>query len=244
MIDIHSHVLPGIDDGADDLSVAAAMCRLAAEDGCEAMVMTPHQRTPTWENTDRDHLDALRSEVEAATGGRPRLYPGGEIRVDDHLLDELGQLPVSGLVPLADSRYLLLEMDRWLAPADPVSLTHELVVDGWVPIYAHPEMIPYLAEDLDLMRELVAAGALFQVTAMSLVGDFGRRPRQTTCAMLDAGLVHFVASDSHGTDYRPPGLAAARRELARRWGEPMARALTEDHPRAVVEDRPLEGSRS
>jgi protein-tyrosine phosphatase len=238
MIDIHSHVLPGIDDGADDLSVAAAMCRLAAEDGCEAMVMTPHQRTPAWENTDRDHLDALRSEVEAATGGRPRLYPGGEIRVDDHLLDELAELPVSGLVPLADSRYLLLEFNRFGMPPDPLELTHELRVAGWVPVYAHPEHIPFLADDLDLMARLSGLGALFQVTADSLTGDHGRLTRDRATRMVDAGLVHFVASDAHGTQHRPPGLSRVREAIARRWGEDTAFALTERNPRAVVEDRP------
>lgn len=239
MIDIHSHVLPGIDDGADDLETAAAMCRLAADDGCRGMIVTPHQRTPAWENTDRPFLDGLRRRVSEATGGRPRLYPGGEIRVDDRLLDELEGLPGSGLVPLADSRYLLLEFDRWAAPPDPFALTHELRVEGWTPIYAHPEFISFLAEDVTLMRRLADAGALFQVTATSVTGDSGRETRRRVERMLDAGVVHFVASDTHGVGYRPPGLSAARRVLARRWGETTARALTEDHPQAVVENRPL-----
>lgn len=239
MIDIHSHVLPGIDDGADDLETAAEMCRLAAADGCRGIIVTPHQRTPAWDNTDRPLLDALRRRVETATGGRPRLYPGGEIRIDDSLLDRLEALPESGLVPLADSRYLLLEFDRWGAPPDPFALTHELRVAGWTPIYAHPEFIPFLAEDVELMQGLAAAGALFQVTAMSVTGDCGRDTRRRVERMLDAGTVHFVASDTHGIGYRPPGLSAARRAIARGWGEAAARTLTDDHPRAVVENRPL-----
>jgi len=239
MIDIHLHVLPGIDDGADDLSTAVAMCRLAADDGCEALVLTPHQRTPTWENTDRAVLDELRRLVESAADGRPRLYPGGEIRVDGGLLDELEGLPGSGLVPLADSRYLLLEFDRWSAPPDPLGLHHELTVGGWRPIYAHPEFIPFLAEDLELMRHLAGEGALFQITAMSLLGDFDRDTRRLCAEMMDAGLVHFVASDAHGTVYRPPGLAAAYREISHRWGGETAWALTTGNPAAVVADRPL-----
>lgn len=239
MIDIHLHALPGIDDGADDLGTAVAMCRQAAEDGCEALVLTPHQRTPTWENTDRAALDDLRRSVEAASGGTPRLYPGGEIRVDSGLLDELEALPESGLVPLADSRYLLLEFDRWSAPPDPLGLHHELTVAGWRPIYAHPEFIPFLAEDLELMRHLAEEGALFQITAMSLLGDFDREARQLCADMMNAGVVDFVASDAHGTDYRPPGLAAAHREIAGRWGEETAWRLTTGNPQAVVADRPL-----
>jgi protein-tyrosine phosphatase len=239
MIDIHLHVLPGIDDGADDLATAAAMCRMAAEDGCEALVLTPHQRTETWDNTDRPRLDALRRAVEAETGGTPRLYAGGEIRVDDEILADLDALPASGLVPLADSRYLLLEFDRWGMPPDPMELTHELTVAGWVPIYAHPEHIPFLSQDLELATRLAGLGALFQVTADSLAGDHGREVAQRTARMVDAGLVHFVASDAHGTTYRPPGLSRVHRLIARRWGEETAWTLTTGNPRAVVENRPL-----
>ncbi len=239
MIDIHLHVLPGIDDGADDLATAAAMCRIAAEDGCEGLVLTPHQRTESWDNTDRPRLDALRRAVEAETGGTPRLYAGAEIRVDGEILAELDALPGSGLVPLADSRYLLLEFNRFGMPPDPLELTHELRVAGWVPVYAHPEHIPFLAGDLELMAQLAAAGALFQVTAGSLAGDHGRLTLDRASQMVDAGLVHFVASDAHGTGFRPPGLSRVRDLIARRWGDDAAWTLTSGNPRAVVEDRPL-----
>jgi len=240
MIDIHCHVLPGIDDGADDLATATAMCRMAAADGCTGMVLTPHQRTELWENTDRSRLDALRRRVEESLAGAgPKLHAGGEIRIDAELLSELDRHPGTGLAPLADSRYLLLEFDRWAPPPDPVDLTHELLVADWVPIYAHPEFIPFLAADLGLMRHLADQGALFQLTAGSLTGDHGGETRDLCHRMVDAGLIHFVASDTHGTSHRPPGLSRARALLARRWGEDVAQALTLDHPRAVVEDRPL-----
>jgi len=86
---------------------------------------------------------------------------------------------------------------------------------------------------------LVGRGALTQITAMSLTGDFGRRPQNDAVALLEAGLVHFVASDSHGVRRRPPGLRRAFRTIADRWGEEAARRLTTDNPRAVIEDRPL-----
>lgn len=243
MIDIHCHVLPGIDDGADDLATAVAMCRMAAEDGCDALILTPHQRTELWENTDRGLLDRLRDQVTAAVAqDGPQLHPGGEIRIDGGLLDELDRLPVSGLAPLADSRYLLLEFDRWATPPDPVELTHELLVAGWVPIYAHPEMIPFLAGQPELMAHLADQGALFQATAGSLTGEHGANLQALTHRWVDDGLIHFVASDAHGTQHRPPGLSAVRNLLTHRWGEETARALTLDHPLAVVEDRPLEAT--
>lgn len=113
------------------------------------------------------------------------------------------------------------------------------MVAGWRPIFAHPELIPALARDLDRVADLAAAGALFQITAMSLTGDFGRTPRQVCHDLLDRGLAHFVASDAHGVDHRPPGLSRARRCLAERWDEETAERLTRDNPLAVLEDRPL-----
>lgn len=240
MIDIHTHVLPGIDDGAADLEVAVEMCRLAAAAGCEALIATPHQRTPAWENTDPGALEALRKQVEDAAGGTPRLLPGGEIRVDSMLLDELERHPETGLLPLAGSHYLLLEFARRGPVPDPVTLTHELCVAGWVPILAHPEMIPFLAADLDLMARLADAGALFQVTAMCISGDAGPRFQSLCDRMIERGLVHFVASDAHGTARRPPDLHRARHRLAERWGEELAERLTAGNPRRVLEDLAVE----
>lgn len=247
MIDIHTHVLPGIDDGADDLATALAMCRLAAADGCRAIVATPHQRTQHWDNSDLAALDGLRRQVAAELDGQLELHLGGEVRVDADLLADLADLVDGarrGPAPLAGSRYLLLELDRHHLRVDPEDLVHELVVAGWRPIFAHPEFIPALAADLDLVARLAAAGALFQVTAMSLTGGFGRTARQVCNELLDRGLVHFVASDSHGVDHRPPGLSAARRAVASRWGEEVADRLTRDNPRAVLEDRPLPAATS
>lgn len=245
MIDIHSHLLPGIDDGADDLATAVAMCRLAAADGCTAIVATPHQRTAHWDNSDLARLEALRRAVADEVGDEIEIHLGGEVRVDSGFLGELGDAEPGGAAcehgpaALAGSRYLLLELDRHHLRVDPADLVHELVVAGWRPIFAHPEFIPALARDLDLVADLAAEGALFQLTAMSLTGDFGRTARQVCHDLLDRGLAHFVASDAHGVDHRPPGLSRARRAVAERWGEETADRLTRHNPRAVIEDRPL-----
>lgn len=243
MIDIHSHVLPGIDDGADDLATAVAMCRLAAADGCSAIVATPHQRTTHWDNSDLARLEALRRAVADEVGDEIDVHLGGEVRVDSGFLGELAGAGFEhGPAALAGSRYLLLELDRHHLRVDPADLVHELIVAGWRPIFAHPEFIPALAGDLDLVADLAAEGALFQLTAMSLTGDFGRTARQVCHDILDRGLAHFVASDAHGVDHRPPGLSRARRAVAARCGEETADRLTRGNPRAVIEDRPLPAS--
>jgi protein-tyrosine phosphatase len=239
MIDLHCHILPGVDDGARTLAEAVAMCRMAAADGCEAMIATPHQRRGEWWNDDREHLQALARELQAAVGAGFRVALGGEVHVDPRLLGEVERLPGGGILPLAGSRYLLIEFDVFTTPAQASNLVHEISLAGWRPIIAHPEFVPWLVEEPDRLGRLVSLGATAQVTAMSLTGDFGRRPRQDALAFLGAGLVHFVASDSHGTRNRPPGLRRARQTIAARWGEETARRLTCDNPRAVLEDRPL-----
>jgi len=242
MIDLHCHILPGIDDGARSLADAVAMGRAAAAAGCEVMVATPHQRRGAWWNGDLAELAALRAELAAALAGEIRILPGGEIHVDSELLAEvlrLGAGETAEILPLAGSRYLLLEFDAsWTAPAA-ADLVHEIVVAGFRPILAHPEFIPFLAEDDAVVAHLVSLGATVQVTAMSVTGDFGRRAQGATHRLIDSGLVHFVASDSHDLVRRPPGLDKAFRTLGERWGKELALRLTSENQQAVLDDRPL-----
>ena len=240
MIDLHCHILPGVDDGARSFEESVLMCRLAAGDGCEAMVATPHQRRGEWWNADRPQLAALADELQGMVEPGFRVHLGGEIHVDSELLSEVEKLPAGGgILPLAGSRYLLIELDSNGTPREAIHLVHELVVAGWRPVLAHPEFVPWLIADPGLVARLVALGASTQVTAMSVTGDFGRRPQADALALLDSGLVHFVASDCHGIRRRPPGLRRAAYLIAERCGAETARRLTHDNPRAVVEDRPL-----
>lgn len=239
MIDLHCHILPGIDDGPKTLEEATAMCRMAADEGCLAMIATPHQRRWTWWNSDREAISGLARELQAALGPQPRILVGGEVHVDSELLAEVERLPGGGICTLAGSRYLLIEFDAQGTGREAISLVHELSVAGWRPVVAHPEFIPWLAEDLELAGRLVALGASLQVTAMSVTGDFGKGPQTDTHALIDAGLAHFVASDCHGLRRRPPGLRRAYQTIAGRWGAELAKRLVSDNPRAVVQNRPL-----
>ena len=241
MIDIHSHILPAIDDGAESLSVAAKMCRLAAEDGCTAILATPHQRTPSWWNCEPAEMDRSLDELRAAVGNTPELHLGAEIRVDSLLLEALVDIDESGIVPLAGSRYLLLEFNRrGLGRLDPEGLTHELRLQGWRPIYAHPEFVPEFSREPDPMQRVIERGGLFQVTAMSLTGGFGRRIRTRAEGMVAAGLVHFIASDAHDLAHRPPGLRRVHELLSTKHSKSLADRLTLENPRAVLDNRPIE----
>lgn len=239
MIDLHCHILPGVDDGARTLDEAVAMCRKAAADGCRAMVATPHQRKGEWWNGDREHLAGLAKELQRELGRELKIHLGGEVHAEPHLLAEVELLPGGEVQPLAGSRYLLIEFGAGETADEGADLVNEIAVLGWQPVVAHPEFIPWLSGDGDAAARLVGLGATLQVTAMSVTGDFGRGPQRATWALLDAGLVHFVASDSHDLRRRPPGLSKAYALVADRWGGAVAEALFVNNPRAVVENRPL-----
>ncbi len=243
MIDIHSHLLPGIDDGAADLEEAVRMCRLAANLGCSALIATPHQCHPVWWNTELAKLEILLDRVRSGAGDSPSLHLGGEIRVGKGFLKDLENFEDSGLASLAASDYLLLEFERRTLTVDPVEIARQVQRAGWRPIVAHPEFIGAVWEDPRLPRRLVDAGALLQVTAMSVTGDFGIEPKRLVDGLLSHDLVHFVASDCHGHRRRPPGLKSAFNEIKQRWGETRAIELTITNPRAVVENRPVEPHR-
>ena len=239
MIDLHAHLLPGVDDGPETLEEAVEMCRLAAEDGVETIIVTPHQRHGFWPNNDRKALEVLFEELRAATGGKPELALGAEIRVDSELLHDVDLLPGGNLLPLAGSKYLLLEFASVSSGPDPRLAVHELMVAGWFPILAHPERIPWLVDQPALLAELVERGALVQLTAGSVTGELGRGPQMCCSFLLDEDLVHFVATDTHDARIRPPRLSEAFRAIAEGWGEARARRLTEENPRLVLEKRPL-----
>jgi protein-tyrosine phosphatase len=239
MIDLHAHILHGIDDGPETLEEAVEMCRLAAEDGIETIIVTPHQRHGFWPNTDRKALEALFEELRAAAGGKPELALGAEIRVDSELLHDVDIFPGGSLLPLAGSKYLLLEFASVPIGPDPRPMLHELMVAGWRPILAHPERIPWLVDQPTLLGELVERGVLLQLTAGSITGELGRGPQACCSFLLEEDLVQFVASDAHDALIRPPRLSEAFRAIAEGWGEAKATELTEENPRAVLENRRL-----
>lgn len=239
-IDIHCHVLPGIDDGARDLAEAVAMCRLAVEDGCKALVATPHLRHERWWNDDRRRLETLQQAVQDQVGEDLQVLLGGEIAVNTESYAELWELPDGRLPTLAGSRYVLLEFDRHGLGPDPLELIHELRIAGWFPVIAHPERISWLAGNLPLLHECVASGAHLQITAMSLTGDLGQRLAALSASLIEHDLVTFIASDAHSVGLRPPGLRRAFRAVEERWGREKAQFLLIDHPQHLLDDEPLE----
>ena len=241
MIDIHCHVLPGVDDGVPDVSAAEAFCKLAAKDGIREIIATPHQRHPSWANENTDVLRNKFTVLKEQVSKWVTLHLGAEIRLDSGLIDEIDRGAVGHVLPLAESRYLLIEFPRIDTGLPAEEILHELMIAGYQPILAHPELIPYLANDPGRLEGLLGDGSLLQVTGMSITGDFGKGPQATVWSLLHRGWVHFVASDAHSSDWRPPLLSRARQALSDDLGEEVATLLTEENPAKILSDEKLEG---
>ena len=237
MIDIHHHCLPGIDDGPDDWDEAIEQCRMAESEGIDTIIATPHVRRGPWLNEDRRVLQKLTLDLNQQLGGTPKVILGCEYFFSHDILEVLDQ--DGGIVPLAGSRCILIEFPSMSVPPRIGQILYEVILRGWSPVIAHPERNFVFQEKLKLLRELVEQGVRLQVTTGSLEGAFGARARKSATDLMNAELVHFLATDAHNTTRRPPRVREASGIVEKRWGKERARFLFEDNPRALLEQRPL-----
>lgn len=229
MIDIHSHLLPGIDDGPQQLEDAVAMALAYVADGVTHVVATPHVFPGRYENVRSSiHTEYTRFAAALARLNIPlQLSFAGEVRLTPEALDLLAQ----GELPYLDGpegklKALLLEMPDGQVPLGADQFVNLLRRQGITPVIAHPERNRGVMERPDRMHPFVEAGCQLQLTAGSLLGEFGRKAQSTAQKLLDAGWVHVVASDAHSLNRRPPRMKAAREWLVKHYGEVVSMQLT------------------
>ena len=234
MIDLHSHILPGIDDGARTLEEARDLARRSAADGVRAIAATPHVRAdyPTGATQMEQGVAALRADF-AAELIPVEVLTGGEVD-----LQALADLPPDDLrrFTLAGGSYLLLEFPYRGWPLGLDTAVHTLCADGLTPLLAHPERNPEVQDRPDRIEALVEAGARVQVTAASVDGRLDQASRSTAFQLFELGLVHVLASDAHGRRIREAGLAGAVRAIGDRA---LSDYLTNEAPAAIVAGEPL-----
>lgn len=237
MIDVHHHCLPGVDDGPRDLAESVELCRLAAAEGIETIVATPHVLRGRWQNDSRAALEGALVHLREAVGESPKLYLGSEYFFAHDVADVLQS--GKGIVPLAGSRYVLMEFAEHSLPPLVEQPLYRMQLDGWIPLIAHPERNDVFRAKPERLAELVSLGAKVQLTAGSLTGDFGDEAQESAKALLRAQLVHVVATDAHNIKRRPPRVREARAIVADIAGESVAQALFVDNPRAIIEHQPF-----
>lgn len=238
MIDIHHHCLPRVDDGPREWDEAVEMCRLALDEGIDTIVATPHVLRGRWKPVTIPELtlrlDGLRSRV----GDQPRLLLGSEYFFGHDIVEVLEA--GNDIVPLAGSRYVLVELAANSVPPLLEQPFYRLQLGGWIPILAHPERNLVFQERPDVLTSFLHLGAKMQVTAGSLLGEFGPAAKRSAETLLRQKIVHFVATDAHNMTKRPPKMRAAMSVLEELVGPDVAASLTQRNPMAVIENRPLE----
>jgi len=238
MIDLHAHLLPGIDDGAETMEQSLKLARIAVAEGIQLVAATPHHLNGRYVNSASDVEEAVQHlRGKLAEERIPlQLITGQEIRVTGDLWTEWEQ---GRLLTLGGSRYLLLELPNNHVPRGFADLIYEMTIQGLVPIIAHPERNVELADNPDLLMELVQLGAWGQVTSHSLNGRFGNRVMKTAMHMCKRNLIHIIASDAHDEVRRPFGMREAYARIEKELDKAYVRYYM-DNAKAVVKNVPKE----
>ncbi|AKQ75121.1 CpsB/CapC family capsule biosynthesis tyrosine phosphatase [Bacillus licheniformis] len=201
MIDIHCHILAGVDDGAACMNDSLEMAKQAAHQGIHTIIATPHHRNGVYEHPKEAILAAVSGlKTRMQKENIPVLItPGQEIRLYGELKRDLER---GRLLSLAGTKYLLIELPYHHVPRYAEKVLFDLQLNGYIPIIAHPERNLELMENPDLLYRLVKNGACAQLTCSSLAGRFGRSVKRLARRFLEANLIHFIASDAHNLTTR------------------------------------------
>jgi protein-tyrosine phosphatase len=263
MIDLHTHILSGVDDGATTIEESLEMCRIAYADGIRTIVATPHTLNGLHQNDRSSILNKVR-ELNAAlkhfqlqnpnsqaanphsetpnpqirkSKSQLTILPGADVHLSDQMIPQLDRGTVTTIGD--NGKCLLIEFSYTGIPYGTEEVLHQLVSRGIIPIISHPERNWEVDQNPRRYREMVQMGCLGQVTAMSLTGGFGPRSKRLAEQMLSQGLIHIIASDAHSTDGRPPVLSPAVRAAAGIVGEAEALRMVTEYPHSIVEgERP------
>jgi protein-tyrosine phosphatase len=235
VIDIHCHILPQVDDGSKSWDMSLEMCRMAADDGIEHIVATPHANERYSYN--RQHLASNLEYLRVLVGPAPRLSLGCDFHLSYDNLREVLVSPEN--FTIEDTHYLLVELSNYSIPTQIVEYFTKMADVGITPVITHPERNPILQETQKRVLQWVDQGCVVQVTASAVTGGWGQKVARAAEWLLERDAVHVLASDAHDTKHRVPALAAAREKVAKLCGADVAEALVDNNPRAVIGDKPL-----
>lgn len=241
MIDLHCHLLAGLDDGPESWQNSLEMAKMASSDGIRCIVATPHYRFGLHENNSqriKEKVEELRQLLQEENISL-EVLPGADV----HLMPEILRLIEAGeVLTINDSmKYLLLELSNNFLPHQLEDIVFSLKIKGITPILTHVERLRVIKDNLERLYELEERGALVQITAMSLTGGFGKDAKKVSQLLLEHHLVQVIASDGHNLTSRPPILSLGYMEARNIVGEEIANMLVGANPEAIIkgEDFPF-----
>ena len=230
MIDIHSHILPGLDDGSPSLEVSLAMLRIAVQSGTTDIVATPHSNLEF--AFEPDEVTRRLAELSAAAGPAPRLHRGCDLHLSydniQRAVEDPSRFTING------RNYLLVEFPDLAIFKSTDEIFDALLAAGMVPVITHPERNWLLQQRIKELTGWVEKGCLLQVTAQSFLGRFGKHARDFSDTLMRRGLVHVIASDAHDSEDRTPDLSGAHEFIARRFGADTAEQLFVTNPGRIL----------
>lgn len=235
MVDVHCHILPGLDDGPDSIDESLAMAEAAISDGITHVVATPHCNSEY--SFDYAYVQRLRDRLQSEVGDRLKLATGCDFHLNPENLNALRADASQFCINQRD--YLLVEFNEISIPPSMDDTLHNLQLQGLRPVITHPERNAILRRQPERLTKWVRLGCVVQVTAGSITGTFGPRAQEDSMCWIAKGIVHIVASDAHNTKRRPLRLQPAYRAVSEQFGAPKAQALFVDNPLAAFEGRDL-----
>lgn len=237
MIDLHNHILFGIDDGPNAIEESIQMCRIGHQDGIRTIVATPHILPGIYQNNRSTILNKVQ-ELQSAICHLPsaiRILPGADVHFSSDILHRYEE---GEIVTVNDQgRYLMVEFAFQGVPYQAEEVLFKLLTKGITPIISHPERNMEIGERPKRYYEMIRIGCLGQVTAMSLTGDFGTGVRRIAEKLLSKRLIHIIASDAHSADGRPPILSTAVKAAGKIVGKEEAMRMVTEYPQAILEGR-------
>ncbi len=237
MIDLHCHILPGVDDGAQSLSDSINMARQAVEQGIHTIVATPHHRNNSYENPKQvilervEELNRLLLEEKIDV----KILPGQEVRVHGEMVEGYR---VGEILPVNHTPYVLVEFPSNHVPRYTEKLFYDLQMTGLIPVIVHPERNQEIIERSEILYQLVKKGALTQVTAASISGGFGKKIKNFSMQLVEANLTHFIASDAHNITSRSFKMTDAYDVIEKKVGMDMV-YMFEENAALVIEGKTI-----
>ncbi|WP_051273471.1 tyrosine-protein phosphatase [Desulfotruncus alcoholivorax] len=239
MIDIHAHILPGMDDGARDVNEALDMARIAVLEGMTGLIATPHVAAGLYSREKWQILDAVAALNNLLIKEKIplQLYPGAEYLLEPDIPQRLRSGEI--LTLNNGGKYLLVEFPFASVPVYAENVIFEIMLQGVTPIIAHPERNAELQKNPGRLAGLIHQGALAQVTLGSIAGLFGDKAKYAGINLVNQGLAHFLASDAHSPNNRPPLLKTLLKKMHQQLNTGMIELLTEQNPEHLIRGKPV-----
>lgn len=227
MIDLHCHILAGLDDGARTMEDSIEMARAAVNEGIQTIIATPHHKNGRYDNPKQEIIQktAELNKVLKEENIPLTILPGQEPAIHGELLKGISLGEVS---TLNNTQYLFIELPAGHVPRYTEKLLYDLQVEGRIPVIVHPERNQEIIERPEILYQLIKKGALSQLTASSIYGIFGKKIKGFSEQLIEANLVHFIASDAHNTNKRGFHMARTYEQIDTRYGVDMVYYFTEN----------------